>query len=138
MTNRRDDIAAVVRETFGAVFRGEASPFEHHPGLYALRMAFPPMLAAFPDFSAELVRQLVDGCDVATHWIFRGTHAGELYGIRPTGKAVQFQNISICRVEAGRIMQYNSEIGWMSLLKQIDAWPPVGPRGFASALPASR
>lgn len=117
--------AHVVRETFHSIFRGETAPFDHHPGLTALRGAFPPMLRAFPDFSAELVQQVVDGERVASHWIFRGTHRGELYGIAPTGRPVQFQNLSICRVEEGRIVQYNSEIGWMALLKQIDAWPPV-------------
>jgi predicted ester cyclase len=124
MATSLDHAAVVVRETFGAVFRGETAPFERHPGLHVLRTAFPPMLAAFPDFSAELVQQLVDGDRVATQWIFRGTHAAELYGIRPTGKQVQFQNLSICRVEGDRIVQYNSEIGWMTLLRQIDAWPP--------------
>jgi Predicted ester cyclase len=82
------------------------------------------MLVAFPDFSAELVQQLTDGDRVATHWIFRGTHRGTLYGIEPTGRFAQFQNLSICRVADGRVVQYNSEIGWMSLLRQIDAWPP--------------
>jgi predicted ester cyclase len=124
MTDRREDVATVVRETLGAIFRGETMPFDEHPGLNSLRGAFPPMLAAFPDFSAELVQQLVDSDRVATHWIFRGTHTSELYGIRPTGKRVQFQNLSVCRVEDGRIVGYNSEVGWMALLKQIDAWPP--------------
>ena len=121
---RQGDIATIVHETFLAIFRGETTPFEQHPGLQALRTAFPPMLIAFPDFSAELVQQLVDGDRVATHWLFRGTHAGELYEIQPTGKSVQFQNLSICALQSGRIVQYNSEIGWMALLKQIDAWPP--------------
>src|ERR1051325_5265747 len=121
---RGADPAEIVRATFQAIFAGDRRPFDEHPGLEALRAAFPPMLAAFPDFSAELVQQVVEDDRVASHWIFRGTHTGELYGIRPTGKPVQFQNLSICRVEGDKIIQYNSEIGWMALLKQIDAWPP--------------
>jgi len=127
-TGRQHDGAAIVREAFGSIFRGETAPFEQHPGLQQLRAAFPPMLAAFPDFSAELVQQVVGDDRVASHWIFRGTHRGELYGIRPTGKQVQFQNLSICQVEGGKILQYNSEIGWMALLKQIGAWPPTAPK----------
>lgn len=118
------DAASVVRSAFREVFSGNEAPFSEHPGLHALRAAFPPMLRAFPDFSAELVQQIVDDDGVASHWIFRGTHRGELYGIPPTGRSVEFQNLSICRVEGGRILQYNSEIGWMTLLRQIDAWPP--------------
>ena len=119
--------AGLVESAFRQVFSGNDAPFSEHPGLHALRDAFPPMLRAFPDFSAELVQQIDDGDRVASHWIFRGTHRGELYGIPPTGKSVEFQNLSICRVESGRIAQYNSEIGWMTLLRQLDAWPPVRP-----------
>lgn len=124
MTTRHGSAAEVVRDTFFAIFRGETAPFEEHPGLHALRAAFPPMLTAFPDFSAELMQQIADGDRVASHWIFRGTHLGVLYGIQPTGRQAQFQNLSICRVQEGRVVQYNSEIGWMALLRQLDAWPP--------------
>jgi predicted ester cyclase len=120
------ETADVVRTAFRAIFAGDEAPFAEHPGLNSLRTAFPPMLRAFPDFSAELVQQVSEGDRVASHWIFRGTHLGELYGIQPTGTQVQFQNLSICRVEDGKIVQYNSEIGWMAMLRQLRAWPPKG------------
>lgn len=122
---RIEDPATVVRSAFREIFCGNEAPFGEHRGLNALRAAFPPMLRAFPDFSAELLQQIVEGDRVASHWIFRGTHRGELYGIPPTEKAVEFQNLSICHVVGGRILQYNSEIGWMTLLRQIGAWPPA-------------
>lgn len=136
-TSAPDDAAAIVRSVFEAIFAGDFSVFDAHPGLAALRTAFPSMLAAFPDFSAELKQQLVDGDRVATQWVFRGTHRGELYGIPPTGTRVQFQNLSICRVEQGRIVQYNSEVGWLSLFKQIGALPLLAAHssGRASTLP---
>jgi predicted ester cyclase len=118
--------AAVVRRTFEAIFAGDLAVIDEHPGLAALRVAFPSTRAAFPDFSAELVQQLADGDRVASHWVFRGTHRGDLYGLAPTGVPVQFQNLSICRVEGGRIVQYNSEIGFLSVLKQLGALP-LGP-----------
>jgi predicted ester cyclase len=120
------DPAAIVRSAFQAIFGGDTSPFDSHPGLEALRLHFPALLTAFPDFTAELKQQLVDGDRVASHWVFRGTHRGGLYGIAPTGKAVQFQNLSICRVERGRIVQYNSEVGWLSVFRQIGALPLGG------------
>ncbi len=122
-TTARSIAADVVRSTFEAIFAGDYSVFASHPGLTALANTFPAMRTAFPDFSAELQQQLVDGDRVASHWLFRGTHLGDLYGIRPTGKKVQFQNVSISRVENGRIVQYNSEVGWLALLKQIGAFP---------------
>src|SRR5438105_4990633 len=118
MSTQLSDVASsanVVRSTFEAIFRGDFSVFSEHPGLTALKEHFPPMLAAFPDFTAELKQQLIEGDRVAMHWIFRGTHRGELFGIPPTGKAVQFQNLGISRVEHGRIVQYNSEVGWLTV-----------------------
>ena len=129
------DPAAMVRSIFQAVFAGDPSPFDAHPGLEALRLHLPALLSAFPDFSAELQQQLVDGDRVASHWIFRGTHRGDLYGVAPTGKAVQFQNLSICRVERGRIVQYNSEVGFLSVFRQIGALPLRAASHHGSARP---
>ena len=117
------DPAAIVRTTFTAIFAGDMALLEEHPGLYQLRQALPALRAAFPDFSAELKQQLVDGDRVASQWIFRGTHLGDLYGITPTGRAVQFQNLSICRVAGDRIVQYNSEVGFLSVFKQLGVLP---------------
>jgi len=116
-------IAAIVRSTFEAVFSGDTKVFDSHPGLAGLKKVFPSMLVAFADFSAELRQQMVDGDRVASHWIFRGTHRGDLYGIAPTGKAVQFQNLSIARVENGRIVDYNSEVGWLTVFRELGIIP---------------
>ena len=115
--------ADVARSVFEAIFAGDLSLLDSHPGLAALKHAFPSMLAAFPDFSAELKQQLVEGDRVALQWIFRGTHRGPFYGVEPTGKPVEFQNLSISRVVDGRIVSYNSEIGALRLLTQIGALP---------------
>jgi predicted ester cyclase len=114
---------AVVRSVFQTIFSGDFSPFDAHPGLASLQKHFPPMLVSFPDFSAELKQQIVDGDRVATHWVFRGTHLGDFQGIPGTGKAVEFQNLSISRVIDGRIVSYNSEVGWLTVLRQIGALP---------------
>ena len=119
--------AGVIRSAFERIFSGDFSPFDAHPGLASLKKAFPGMLIAFPDFHAELKQQLVDGDRVASHWIFRGTHLGDFHGIAPTGKAVEFQNLSIARVVDGKIVTYNSEIGGLRLLTQIGALPFAKP-----------
>ena len=120
------DPAALVRDTFTTIFGGGYTTIDEHPGLAMLRQAIPALRAAFPDFSAELKQQLVEGNRVASHWIFRGTHLGDLYGIAPTGRSAQFQNLSICRIENGRIVQYNSEVGFLSLFRQLGV-PPFAP-----------
>lgn len=118
-----EDPATIVRTTLAAAFAGDVAVLDPHPGMSALRSALPHTLAAFPDFTAEFQQQVVDGDLVATHWILRGTHQGEIFGIAPTGQSVQFQNLSIARVEDGRIVQFNSEAGWLRALMQIGILP---------------
>lgn len=88
-----------------------------------LRNALPKLLTAFPDLTAEFKQEMAVADRVATHWVLRGTHTGEIFGIPATGKTVQFQNINIARVEQSRIVQFNSEAGWLSVLMQIGALP---------------
>lgn len=80
---------------------------------------FAKVKVAFTDIKTEFVQPLTEGDQVASHWILHRTHTGELFGISPTGKTVKFQNLSIARIENGKIVQYNSEIGWLSILMQI-------------------
>ena len=42
---------------------------------------------------------------VATRWIGRGTHEGELMGIQPTGKQVTVSGLTISRLEGDKIVE---------------------------------
>jgi predicted ester cyclase len=115
--------AAVVTEAvMGMVERGDEA-LAPHPGMSHLRRLWPSVKAAIPDFRAELQQQLVDGDSVASLWIFSGTHQGSLFGVEGSGKQVHFQNVSIARVEDGKVVQYNSETGWLDFLLQIGVLP---------------
>jgi predicted ester cyclase len=117
------DPAAVVRDVFERLFLTGVDALDGHPGMDALRSAFPMIRTAFPDATIELQQQLVDGDRVASHWIVRGTHLGDFFGAAPTGNAVKYQNIGIATVVDGRIVQYNAENGWLAVLRQIGALP---------------
>ena len=120
------DPALVVRDVFYRLFADGVAALDGHPGMDALRSAFPMMKAAFPDIAIELQQQLVDGERVASHWIVRGTHLGEFFGIPPSGRMVKYQNIGIAKVVDGVIVQYNAESGWLAVLRQIGALPLSG------------
>lgn len=115
--------AALVRDVFERLFSSGVDALEKHPGMGALREAFPILKAAFPDITIELQQQLVDGNRVASHWLLTGTHLGSFFGIPATGRIVKYQNIGIATVVEGAIVQYNAESGWLSVLRQIDALP---------------
>ena len=112
----------VVAMTQGMVEHGVAA-LEPHPGMDHLRRLWPSVQVAIPDFQAGLEQQLVEGDRVATLWSFSGTHQGPIFGVPATGQPVRFQNLSIARVSAGRVVQYNSETGWLDFLMQVGALP---------------
>ena len=112
----------VVAMVQGMVEHGVA-PLEAHPGMEHLRRLWPSVQAAIPDFRADLEQQLVEGDRVATLWSFSGSHQGPIFGIPATGKRVRFQSLSIAQITAGRVVQYNSETGWLDFLMQVGALP---------------
>ena len=104
------------------VARGEQT-LEPHPGMEHLRRLWPSVREAIPDFRAEVQQQLTQGDRVASHWVFSGTHQGKLFGVPATGKSIRFQNLSIARVTDQKVVQYNSETGWLDFLMQVGVLP---------------
>jgi predicted ester cyclase len=104
------------------VARGEQT-LARHPGMEHLRRLWPSVKEAFPDFRAEIQQQVIQGNLVASHWVFSGTHQGNLFGVPATGKSVRFQNLSIAKVIDEKVVQYNSETGWLDFLMQVGVLP---------------
>ena len=115
------EIAKLTIETLFATH--DLSVLDPHPGMESLKKVFPAFVKGLPDIKIELQQQVTEGDRVSSHWIFSATHSGELYGIPPTGKQVRFQNINIMKIEDGKIVQYNSEVGWLALFMQIGFLP---------------
>ena len=121
--------AEVVRSMILGMFDRGIEALEPHPGMGHLRKLWPAIKAAFPDFGGELQQQVVEGDMVASLWLIGGTHTGTIFGIPGSGQRVRFQNLSIARVESGRVVQYNSETGWLDFLMQVGALPLKGLEG---------
>jgi steroid delta-isomerase-like uncharacterized protein len=106
----------------------------HHAGIFvdeidrdALKEDLAALLAAFPDirFSADVIVAADDR--VAVRWTGRGTHGGELQGIAPTGKAVEFTGINTYRITCGMIVEGWSEPDALGLLRQLGVVPEITP-----------
>ena len=90
-----DAVAAVFAED--AVTRESGRPDELR-GRAAIRERAAAMLAAFPDFRLERMTLVIDGDRHADRWVMTGTHAGELFGIPPTGKGVRLEGATFTRL----------------------------------------
>jgi predicted ester cyclase len=113
----------LLRRLTSVIVGGDLDELAGHPGYYETRQRIPTLRAGFPDLSATIESQIADGDFVCTHAWFEGTHTGTWLGIAPTGKRVRFQNVSLDRVEDGKVVQHNAESGWLSLLVALGVLP---------------
>jgi steroid delta-isomerase-like uncharacterized protein len=81
--------------------------------------------AAFPDARITVKQQLAEGDLVATRWAGRGTHEGELQGIRPTGRQVTVSGVTISRLSGGKIVEEFQNWDTLGMLQQLGAIPEL-------------
>jgi predicted ester cyclase len=104
----------------GSVHRNPADP-NLPSGAEGWRRMEAPWQAAFPDGRSTIEDQIAEGDKVVTRWRFRGTHQGEIFGIAPTGKQIEFTGIFIDRVAGGRIVEHWDEADILGVLQQLGA-----------------
>jgi predicted ester cyclase len=81
--------------------------------------------AAFPDFSADIHWQRVDGDVVTTFKTYHGTHRGAFFGIAPTGRRISFETVDAMRVQNGKITEHWGVANLFSLMQQLGALQAV-------------
>ncbi|MDI3213663.1 ester cyclase [Arthrobacter sp. AL12] len=92
------------------------------PGKDGVKFFVNMMRSAFPDIKVkEITPSLSAGNLEACHVILTGTHRGELAGIPPTGKRVEFDSTDIIRVEDGKVAEHWGTTDNMGLMQQIGA-----------------
>lgn len=59
----------------------------------------------FTDMQVEVLDTIEEDNKVTIRAQFTGTHSGETYGIKPTGKRISFEAIEIFRLKDGKIVE---------------------------------
>ena len=57
-----------------------------------------------------------------------GTHRGEIFGVPPTGQAVDVALHEFHHLKDGRLTHTWHLEDWFGMLNKIGAWPPASPR----------
>jgi predicted ester cyclase len=91
------------------------------PDKEGVRALYHRLRGAFPDFRPEIHWQTVDGDVVTTFKTYHGTHQGEIFGIAPTGRVIQFETVDAMRVRDGRIVEHWGVANLFSLVHQLGA-----------------
>jgi predicted ester cyclase len=87
--------------------------------------------AAFPDGRWEIADMVAEGDLVVVRAPFSGTHQGEFFGARSSGRRVSIGSIHICRVVYGRVVEHWGNSDDMALMQQIGAMPVPEAAGAA-------
>ncbi len=58
---------------------------------------------AFPDFHNTVEELVAEDDRVVARLTYRGTHRGPLFDLAPTGRAVSYAGMALCRLREGRI-----------------------------------
>jgi predicted ester cyclase len=74
---------------------------------------------AFPDFHMTVEDTVAEGDLVVCRFRQTGTHQGELFGIAPTGKRVDFGEMAICQIAGGRIVASWFQTDMLALMSQL-------------------
>ena len=128
---------AAVRECFAKASAGEfdalhgiLSPdYVLHPeearGVEGLTEVIEGYRSALKDLTVTIEHQFGEGDYVATRTTIRGRHDGDLMGVPPTGREVEFSGLTISRCRDGRIEEEWELADTMSLLQQVGALPEM-------------
>jgi steroid delta-isomerase-like uncharacterized protein len=74
---------------------------------------------AFPDLVFGTEDLIVDDDRVALLCRVTGTHAGEFFGVAPTGRKIEFTGVFIYRLENGQIAHERRVLDFTGLLIQV-------------------
>jgi predicted ester cyclase/heme-degrading monooxygenase HmoA len=121
LVNRRDP------DTIEEVFT--AGTVSHQPdtdldGVQQAKQYLTMFVTAFPDLTMTVDDVVAEGEVAVTRWTLRGTHQGETEELGPpTGNKVEFEGLSMHRVQQGRIVEEWERYDNLTMLQQLGLLP---------------
>jgi steroid delta-isomerase-like uncharacterized protein len=103
MWNRFDKSIVPEILTEDLQFRGSLGQTKSGHGEFGEYVDF--IQRAFPDFSNEIEEIISEGDKAFARLTYRGTHRGEVFGIAPTGRRIQYAGAAVFKFREGRIAE---------------------------------
>ncbi|MBN9587738.1 MAG: hypothetical protein BGN85_13110 [Alphaproteobacteria bacterium 64-11] len=101
MWNRFDKTAIPEILAEDLQFRGSLGQYKNGRAEFGEYVDF--IQRAFPDFSNEIEEVISEGDKAFARLTFRGTHRGEVFGIAPTGRRIQYAGAAVFEFNGERI-----------------------------------
>ena len=97
------------------------------PGAEGVKAVVMMFRRALPDLRVVIEDMIVEGNKVAVRYTLEGTHAGELFGIPPTGRRLRIKSIAVERVADGKIREHWRVTDSLDMMQQLGAIPVPEP-----------
>ena len=116
---RLDDVAPYISPAFDRHDLSGAF-LADRPGTADLTNFLAALIEAMPDLVIAIEEVVAaEDARLTVRYRFTGTHRGPLFGIAPTGRAVDFSGINIYRFEQGQIREVWQLWDWATVFAQI-------------------
>ena len=61
--------------------------------------------SAFPDFHNTIEELVAEDDRVVARLTYRGTHGGEIFGVKATGRNIQYDGLALFRISDGKVAE---------------------------------
>lgn len=75
--------------------------------------------AAFPDLNHVIEDTVADAEHAAVRYVLHGTHEADFMGIKPTGKRITAEGISILMITDGKVTESRGVVDMHGILQQL-------------------
>jgi steroid delta-isomerase-like uncharacterized protein len=127
-------------EVLAPDFVGQTQPPDEDPGVDGLIAGREEARVGLPDVAIKVDDLVAEGNAVVARTTIRGTHLGDVFGVPPTGKAIQTTAIDLWHVEGGRLTDNWHLEDALGVMRQVGAIPSgdaATPAAAAEAAPAA-
>ena len=114
-----------VNELCAPNFVDHTSPPGADPGAEGVKQIIGMYRSAFPDIRVTVEEMVAEGDTVVSRTTMRGTHAGDLMGIPPTGKQVTMRGLDLVRIAGGKATEVWHHDEELALFAQLGVTPPA-------------
>ena len=107
-----------MRRTFLAHWPASSEVPERR-GIEGIRFGVTRIRTAFPDWHERVLDVFGSADKVASRYVSTGTHQGTFWGIAPTGRRIEIEEISIFRIAGGRVAEQWCMFDELARLQQL-------------------
>lgn len=93
-------------------------------GIRNIIVIYRGILKAVPDLVVSEQESIAERSTVAMRFVVEGTHAGEFFGVPPTGNRVRWDAVDVYRLENGRIAEEWAADDLTAILYQLGLHTP--------------